>query len=100
MATDRLRELSNQSDNLEDIQAAILYLKNARNHPDMVQRLTTAEQLISKLTTKVNKLAAAATAAAEATSIAAAAASAAAVAATLAAAEAKAIAAAITIAED
>lgn len=100
MAIDRLRELSNQSDNLEDIQAAILHLKNTRNHPDMAQRLTTAEQLISKLTTKVNKLAAAATAAAEATSTAATAASAAAAAATAAAAEAKAIAAAITIAED
>jgi hypothetical protein len=120
MNIDRLRELSNQTDSLDDIHNIILYLKSAQNSPDIIQRLTIAEQLITKLTTKVNLLAESAIKAAEtatstqvastattvATSAAAATAAAAAVAAstaaaaaTIAAAEAVAIAKAITTSE-
>jgi len=65
MNIDRLRELSNQSDSLDDIHNIILYLKEAQNSPDITKRLTIAEQLIDKLTTKVNQLAEAAITAAE-----------------------------------
>ena len=99
MSNERLRELSEKADGVAEIQAAILFLsKNPTK--DLAHRLTVAEQLISKLTIKVNKLASAAIAAAEATAAAAAAATAAAEAATAAAKEAAAIAAAITIIEN
>lgn len=79
MPNERLRELSEKTDEITNIQADILFLKT--NHSTtLADRLTVAEHLISKLVIKVNHLSEAATATAKATAATAAVATAAALA--------------------